>query len=184
MPGFNFTYTLTARNTGPAPVAIGQTVTVTDTIPAGISLRAAVTGTGWTCSTVPVTPPFPAAGPVTVTCTRTLTAHAGRQHQLPGDHGAGGRDDRWNDHQHFLRGTDRHRSVRRQRRQQLQQRQRHRDRRRDLAADLRVVSKTVSPNPVQAGQDLTYVITVQNDGPGNATNVVVTDPFTATGNTR
>ena len=44
------------------------------------------------------------------------------------------------------------------------------------------MSKTASPNPVQAGQDLTYVITVQNDGPGNATNVVVTDPFTATGN--
>ena len=44
-----------------------------------------------------------------------------------------------------------------------------------VAADLRVTSKTASPNPVLAGQDLTYVVTVLNAGPGAATNVVVTD---------
>ena len=181
VPGFNFTYTLTARNTGPAPVAIGQTVTVTDTIPAGVSLRAAVTGTGWTCSTVPVTPPFPAAGPVTVTCTRTLTGTQAANTNFPAITvpvvatiggtttntscvaltGTGPSDGNAANNCSSVNviATDA-----------------------ALAADLRVVSKTVSPNPVQAGQDLTYVITVQNDGPGNATNVVVTDPFTATGN--
>jgi len=174
VPGFNFTYTITPRNNGPAPVAIGQIVTVTDTIPAGISLRAAVTGAGWACSTSPVTPPFPAAGPVTVTCTRTLTATQAANSNFPAITvpvvatvggtttntacvaltGAGPSDgNAANDCGSVnVISTDG-----------------------AIVADLRVVSKTASPNPVQAGQDLTYVITVQNNGPGAATNVTVTD---------
>ncbi|MCC7217075.1 MAG: DUF11 domain-containing protein [Burkholderiales bacterium] len=181
VPGQNFTYTLTARNNGPSPVAIGQTVTVTDTIPAGISLRAAVTGTGWACSTVPVTPPFPAPGPVTVTCTRTLTATQAANSNFPAItvpvvatvggtttntacvalSGAGPSDgNAANDcASRNVISTDP-----------------------ALQADLRVVSKTASPDPVLAGQDLTYVITIENIGPGAATNVTVTDVFNATGN--
>ena len=42
-------------------------------------------------------------------------------------------------------------------------------------ADLVLVSKTAAPNPVEAGENLTYVISVRNDGPSSATNVVVSD---------
>jgi uncharacterized repeat protein (TIGR01451 family) len=50
-------------------------------------------------------------------------------------------------------------------------------------ADLKV-SKSASPNPVVAGDPLTYTITLTNGGPSSASNVVLTDPlpagFTAT----
>ena len=42
-------------------------------------------------------------------------------------------------------------------------------------ADLQLVSKTANPNPVDRGADLTYFITVHNNGPNPATNVTVTD---------
>ena len=165
VPGFNFTYTITPRNNGPAPVAIGQTVTVTDTIPAGISLRAAVTGAGWACSTSPVTPPFPAAGPVTVTCTRTLTATQAANSNFPAITvpvvatvggtttntacvaltGTGPSDGNAANNCGSVNVISTDAAI---------------------AADLRVVSKTASPNPVQAGQDLTYVITVAEQRAG------------------
>ena len=173
VPGYNFTYTLTASNTGPAPVAIGQTVTVTDTIPAGISVRAAVTGTGWTC-TVPGAPPYPVAGPVTVTCTRTLATTQASGSSFPAITvpvvaTVGGTTT--NTACVALTGTgpsDGNAANNCANRNVVTTDP-------ALAADLRVVSKTASPNPVQAGQDLTYVITVQNNGPGAATNVTVTD---------
>lgn len=43
-----------------------------------------------------------------------------------------------------------------------------------LAADLRI-SKSDQPDPVLAGQDLTYTISVTNDGPATAADVTVTD---------
>jgi uncharacterized repeat protein (TIGR01451 family) len=45
-------------------------------------------------------------------------------------------------------------------------------------ADLSI-TKTDNPDPVVAGQNLTYTITVNNAGPSNATNVVVTDTLPA-----
>ncbi|MES2932115.1 MAG: IPTL-CTERM sorting domain-containing protein, partial [Pseudomonadota bacterium] len=42
-------------------------------------------------------------------------------------------------------------------------------------ADLHLVSKTASPMTVNAGEDLTYLITVENLGPDSATNVIVSD---------
>src|SRR5207237_356414 len=42
------------------------------------------------------------------------------------------------------------------------------------------VTKTGSPNPVNAGQNLTYTITVTNNGPNNVTGATVTDTFDTT----
>ncbi|RYF55348.1 MAG: IPTL-CTERM sorting domain-containing protein, partial [Comamonadaceae bacterium] len=50
-------------------------------------------------------------------------------------------------------------------------------------ANLRVLSKTAAPNPVVAGQNLTYIITVDNAGPNSATNVTVTDTLASLVNT-
>ncbi len=46
------------------------------------------------------------------------------------------------------------------------------------ASDLRV-TKTDDPDPVLAGNDVTYVVTVENLGPLSATNVVLTDTLPA-----
>ncbi len=69
VPGQAFTYTLRATNGGPLAVAAGQTITITDPLPAGLTLTALPSGAGWTCtsSVAPV-----AAAPLTLTCT-----HAG-----------------------------------------------------------------------------------------------------------
>jgi len=45
-------------------------------------------------------------------------------------------------------------------------------------ADL-ALTKTVSPERIELGQSLTYVLTVTNNGPGPATNVTLTDPLPA-----
>lgn len=47
-----------------------------------------------------------------------------------------------------------------------------------LKADL-TITKTASPNPVPAGSNITYKITVKNNGPDTATNVSLTDPVIA-----
>jgi uncharacterized repeat protein (TIGR01451 family) len=42
-------------------------------------------------------------------------------------------------------------------------------------ADVELVSKTAAPDPVLAGEPLTYTITVRNNGPATATGVELTD---------
>jgi uncharacterized repeat protein (TIGR01451 family) len=49
----------------------------------------------------------------------------------------------------------------------------------NVSADVEVVSKLDSPDPVVAGENLTYSITVRNNGPSTAENVAVTDPIPA-----
>jgi len=56
--GATYSYTLTAQNLGPSAAT---SVSVTDTLPSGVSLNSA-TGTGWTCTSNGSTPP-------TITCT-------------------------------------------------------------------------------------------------------------------
>ncbi|MDO8991055.1 MAG: SdrD B-like domain-containing protein, partial [Sideroxyarcus sp.] len=60
-------FTITPSNIG--TVATSGTITVVDTLPAGMTVAAAATGTGWTCSG--------AAGATTVTCTSTDVIAAG-----------------------------------------------------------------------------------------------------------
>ncbi len=169
IPGQAFSYALTVRNLGNAAVQAGQTITATDTLPAGVELTAAPTGTGWTC-TPDGTATYPIAGPVAISCTRSgplasstnapvitvparlpaagsalNTACVALTGSGPTDSASG------ND----CAGVTVVASV--------------------AQADLQVVSKTASPNPVNAGEDLTYTISVINNGPDPATNVVVTD---------
>jgi uncharacterized repeat protein (TIGR01451 family) len=50
----------------------------------------------------------------------------------------------------------------------------------DPVADVQVQSKTVTPNPVKAGVDATYVITLRNVGPSSALGVTLEDQFNPT----
>ncbi len=67
MVGTAFEYNLRVRNRGPLSVPVGDTITVTDTLPATITLNSIGAVSGWTCS---ANNPLPAAG-ATVTCTST-----------------------------------------------------------------------------------------------------------------
>lgn len=165
VPGQPFNYLLTVRNLGPLPVAAGQTITVTDTLPATIELTATPTGTGWTC--LP-NAGFPIAGAV-VTCTRNgpLAVNANApvitvpvQQPLAGASsntactalaGAGPVDSNAANDCGTFNGIA---SA--------------------TQADLRIV-KTAGPDPVNAGDDLTYTLTVTNLGPDTSTNVTVSD---------
>ncbi len=63
--GVNGTYTITANNAGSASTS--ATVTVTDNLPAGLTIAATPTGTGWNCSATVI-------GSNTATCTRASIA--------------------------------------------------------------------------------------------------------------
>ncbi|HEV2799849.1 MAG TPA: hypothetical protein VGW12_05095 [Pyrinomonadaceae bacterium] len=66
--GVNGTYTLTASNAGTG--ATSGTITVTDTLPTGLTVASVPTGTGWDCSATVV-------GSSTATCTSTTFINAG-----------------------------------------------------------------------------------------------------------
>ncbi|MDY0331689.1 MAG: IPTL-CTERM sorting domain-containing protein [Thiomonas sp.] len=162
--GQGFDYGLYVVNNGPLPVASGQTIAVTDNIPTGITLTGAPSGNGWTCSA----PATPAAGPVTVTCTMPgplavngtapgidlpviLTAAGSTTNTATvALSGTGPTDDNANNNSSSV-------SVLAS----------------STSADLSI-SKTASGN-VDAGQPLTYTITVTNNGPDASTNVVMSD---------
>ncbi len=65
----NYNWVVRVRNHGPQAVLVGQTIHVTDQIPAGVTVRAAPAAP-WTC-TGPGS--YPAAGPVTLSCSYTRT---------------------------------------------------------------------------------------------------------------
>lgn len=68
MVGAEFFYQLRTRNAGPLSIPAGDTITITDTLPAGIELRQIVAPTGWTCGhNAGILP----AANATVTCTST-----------------------------------------------------------------------------------------------------------------
>ncbi len=166
--GQTFSYSLSVTNLGPLATGATQTITVTDDIPAGLTVTSKPTGTGWNCT--PATG-YPATGPVTIACTRTgtLTSSATSptitipvQATASGTtivntactalSGAGPVDS--------ANGNDcASASVNSTAAQ----------------ADLVVDSKTASPGTVNAGDNLTYVIAVHNAGPDAATNATVTD---------
>lgn len=163
-PNSPFNYTLYAMNNGPTPVPAGQAITVTDQVPTGIKLNSLVSASGWTCDALPVT------GPADWSCTRSdgltsnnyanpitvsavLTAAGNITNSACVALGAGSITERSPNNNCSTQGVVASAS----------------------SADLRVVSHTASPTTVVAGQDLTYVITVENLGPDAATNVQVSD---------
>ena len=168
VPNQDYNWTITVRNNGPVAVAPGQTVTVTENIPAGMRLNALPTGTGWTCSSSGGGA-FPQNGPVTVTCTRSDGRPASSNFPsitVPVRHtgtgtlnnnvcvnltGAGPVDNNPNNNC-VTRGNA---STATQ-------------------ADLSI-SKTATPEPVVVGQNVTYTLTVRNAGPDASTNVTLTD---------
>ena len=172
VPNQAFNYTLTARNTGPLAVPNGQAITITDQVPAGVRLDSLVSATGWTCDALPFT------GPGNWTCSRSTGLNANTNAPavtvsavLTGTGtatnnacvalGAGVRVD--SNGANNCVGVAVTSTA--------------------TEADLRVVSKTATPDPVVAGQNLTYVITVDNVGPAAATNVVVSDTLGSLVNT-
>ena len=165
-----FTYTLGFTNLGPLGVPAGQSITLTDSVPAGITINS-VSGLppGWACT--PSSGSFPLVGGVGVTlgCSGTgplavnssqslalnavSTAAGTSTNTVCVALGAGGRVDPASGNDCASRAITT--SV--------------------DQANLEVVSKTASPASVKTGQDLTYVITVGNKGPAVATSVQVQD---------
>lgn len=172
VPNQAFNYTLTARNTGPLAVPNGQTITITDQVPAGVRLDSLVSATGWTCDALPFTGPGNWAcsrstglnantNAPAVTVSAVLTGTGTATNNACVALGAGVRVDSNGANNCVGVGVTSTATE----------------------ADLRVVSKTAAPDPVVAGQNLTYVITVDNVGPAAATNVVVSDTLGSLVNT-
>ncbi|HVF45669.1 MAG TPA: hypothetical protein VM936_21765 [Pyrinomonadaceae bacterium] len=151
--GSTGTYTITVSNVGGA--ATSGVVTVTDTLPAGLT-PSTQSGTGWTCGAVGQT----------ITCTRSNALAAGASYPAitvvvnvsqtaassvtnTAAVSGGGQTNTSNDS-----SSDPTTVV--------------------SSSDLSL-SKTVNnPSPVQ-GQNVTFTLTLANAGPSNATNVAVTD---------
>jgi uncharacterized repeat protein (TIGR01451 family) len=169
--GQAFNYSLMVRNNGPLAVPSGQTITVTDEVPANVRITSAPTGTGWSC--VSSSGSFPVVGPATLTCTRTtgLGNNATATITVPAELTAAG-GPYTNNACVALAAGNRNDSNTANNCGGVGVTASGAD---NTGADLRVVSKTASPNSVNTGENLTYVITVRNDGPDAATNVRVTD---------
>src|SRR5689334_11812563 len=148
--GNNLTYTLSVSNAGPSNAA---SLSVTDTLPSGTSFVSA-SGTGWSCS-----------GTATVTCTRaslavtsapdiTLVVKVDPAQTANLSNSAtvtSATADPDNTNNTGTQAT----TV-------------------NTSADLSLV-KTDSPDPVTAGNNLTYTLKVSNAGPSNAATVSVAD---------
>ncbi|MBI5879548.1 MAG: DUF11 domain-containing protein [Chloroflexi bacterium] len=160
--GEDITYQLSLKNNGPDPVA--TSVTLTDTVPANTVFKSFSAPAGWVCSTPsaggtgPISCVFPASilMPFVGTANFSLivTARADLAAGVVIANTAGVTSGTYDGN---LANNGASTTTR-------------------LAgkADLRT-SQTVSANPVIAGTDLTYQVTVLNGGPNEAGTVVFTD---------
>jgi uncharacterized repeat protein (TIGR01451 family) len=153
LPGATVTYTIVVTNNGPSTPA---TVGIVDTLASGVGFVAAG-GSGWTCTfsapnvNCSYGPPLPpgSSASVLITVTAPLASSTVFTNAADGFAGA------------FPGGPFASNVVTLTTAAQ---------------ADLNV-SKTATPSPVLAGQIVTYVVTVSNNGPDSASNVVITDVF-------
>ena len=169
-----FNFTLAARNNGPATFT--GTITLTDTLPAGFTINSYGTASGFSAANcTPVAASLPASGPVTIICTRTVTNLAANtsagsivinvtptalgtltNNLCVSTSGTGPADE-----------TPANDCTSNTVTSQINTDQ----------ANISV-TKTASPNPVIAGQLLTYTVEVVNAGPNSAQNVLLTDSLT------
>jgi uncharacterized repeat protein (TIGR01451 family) len=155
-PGTSMAYTIFITNTGPSD-AVG--VRITDTLPSGVSYSIHVP-TSWTCTLV--------ASDVRCSQPASLTANTSTQLALvvAVDINASGtlsnqvRVGATTPDPLTTNNTDTETTAILSR------------------SDLRL-TKVASSNPVIAGTNLTYTLTVSNDGPSNAASLVVTDTLPA-----
>ena len=154
--GANVTYTLTVTNDGPN--ASGNLV-LTDNLP-GSSTFVSASGTGWSCSH--------AAG--VVTCTRNGPLAVGASAppvtivaRIIASTGFVTNSATISPAVGAVADPDSNNNTATATTQVLP------------GADVRIDSKSVSPNPVIAGENATFTITPRNGGPAVANNVVVTD---------
>ncbi|WP_326541227.1 IPTL-CTERM sorting domain-containing protein [Pseudorhodoferax sp.] len=158
VPGQDFAFTLGVRNGGPLAVRAGQTITVSDTLPAGLALAGTPSGNGWSCSVVGQLVECSRPGPLAVNASApaiTVPVRATVATPLVNQacvalSGAGPADSAAGNNCADAPVTST-----------------------TSTADLRIAK--LASGPVQAGQDLTYTLTVTNDGPDAATNVTVAD---------
>jgi uncharacterized repeat protein (TIGR01451 family) len=159
-----FNYTLTVTNNGPLAVAAGETISVSDTLPGNMELTATPTGSGWSCTP---NAGFPIAA-AAITCTRSgSTINSGSAAPgitVPVRITSAGTIN--NTASVATSGADPNAGNNSGAQSTLAS---------ATAADLEVLSKTANPDPVNAGENLTYTITVRNNGPDAATNVSLTD---------
>lgn len=182
--GQNYNWVVRVRNYGLLPVFAGQTITVTDQIPAGVDVTASPSDANWTCSSS-AGATYPQTGPLVLTCQHTRASSLAVNSNAPDlvipavNTGAGavtnnvclgsdmsgingvltgsgpGEAGTLPLHQANCWGADQDIS--------LQQ------------ADLQI-TKTVGPDPVVVGQDLTYTLVVRNNSATvDATNTHVYD---------
>lgn len=177
-----FQYQLVAHNNGPWGVPTGQVINLDDTLPDGMTLNAAPTPNGWTCGVtnnggvVGVYPVTSATGdPVIIHCERSdglpasnnsaavvlqvQTATPGNYHnEVCATLGAGvARDPNdANNCSSFYPGDGQVTTT-------------------TERADLQIVKNAPTPDPVNAGELLTYTLDITNAGPDTATNITVTD---------
>ena len=159
VPNQAFNYSLSATNLGVLGIPAGQTISVTDTLPANVTITGAVTGTGWTCGvagqTVTCTRPGPLnvnANTPAITIPARLTAAGTATNNACVSLVGAGRVDPVAANNCFgvtstASGTE---------------------------ADLSIVKSVAAPSVV-AGQNLTYTMVVTNAGPAPSTNVTLTD---------
>lgn len=169
VPGQDYDWRITVTNGGPMQVLTGQTLTITESIPAGMRVQSRPSSTGWSCSSS-AGDTFPQDGPVMLTCVHTRTSALGNNSSapvlvVPVVHtasgaltntacvilGNAGPSDPNNSNNCVGSGNT------------------ATDDRADLS-----ITKTASGD-VAAGDLLTYTLVASNAGPQVATNVVVTD---------
>mgnify|MGYP002072171265 CR=1 FL=1 len=169
--GVPFTWSISASNIGSAPFY--GTVQMVDTLPAGVTVNS-YNLNGWSCS-----PAAPVAGPASITCTRVYTSGAplaagattpvvalqatsssaaALTNSLTVSSPDANIADTNPGNDTVTHGVTASVS--------------------NDAADLRVV-KTASPNPVAAGDVLTYTLEIVNAGPNAAGSVTLTDTLSS-----
>lgn len=166
--GVPFDYRVTANNTG--TVGYHGTMTVTDNLPAGLTVNG-YTLNGWSCA-----PAAPVTGPASIACSRTytsvsplapnattpaiilnatasITGNINNSVTITADCNLGAGNCGDGDVASYAVTASAN----------------------GASADIRLLKSVVGPDPVFAGDVLTYRLEVVNNGPAASTNVVLTD---------